>query len=232
LSAPLATITRLDVGEFTFPEDEPWPGETGVVVAYLVRHPDAVLLFDTGLGLGESELDARYHPRARPIGDVLAAEGLELGDVDLVVNCHLHADHAGQNVTFRGTPIYVQPAEREAARAPDYTIPAWVDGPGVEYRPVAGDHEVLPGVRVLATPGHSPGHQSLLVATAEGPTILAGQALYSVGEWIGRAGAREGRSSARDQPAYDRSVERLQAVDPVRVWFGHDRETWVRDRRP
>jgi len=224
------TITRLDVGEFTFPEDEPWPGETGVVVAYLVRHPDGILLFDTGLGLGESELDTRYHPRPRPIADVLAAERLAIGDIDLVVNCHLHADHAGQNATFRGVPIYVQPAERAAANEPDYTIGEWVDAPGLEYRPVAGDHDLMPGVRVVSTPGHSPGHQSLLIETADGPTVLAGQAVYSVGEWIGREGAREGRSSARDPAAYDRSVERLRAVDPVRVWFGHDRETWSRGR--
>jgi N-acyl homoserine lactone hydrolase len=223
-----ATIARLDVGEFTFPPDEPWPGETGVVVAYLVRDPDGILLFDTGLGLGESELDARYQPVPRPIEDVLRPEGLRLGDIDVVVNCHLHADHAGQNVTFRGIPIYVQPAEQKAARNPDYTIQAWIDGPGVDYRPVAGDHEILPGITILATPGHSPGHQSLLVVTDEGPTVLAGQAVYSVGEWTGRAGAREGRSSAPDQPAYDRSVDRLKGLDPVRVWFGHDRETWER----
>ncbi|HEX8026698.1 MAG TPA: N-acyl homoserine lactonase family protein [Candidatus Limnocylindrales bacterium] len=222
------TITRLDVGEFTFPADEPWPGETGVVVAYLVRHPDGLVLFDTGLGLGESELDDRYHPRPRPIGDVLAAERLAVGDIDVVVNCHLHADHAGQNVAFRGVPIHVQPAEREAARNPDYTIPAWIDGPELIYEEIAGDHDVLPGIRVLATPGHAPGHQSLLVETAEGPTILAGQALYSVGEWIGRPGAREGRSHAHDLPRYDASVAKLRAIDPVRVWFGHDRETWAR----
>ena len=222
-------ITRLDVGEFTFPADEPWPGETGVVVAYLVRHSDGIVLFDTGLGLGESELDERYHPRPRPIADVLAAERLTVADIDLVVNCHLHADHAGQNATFRGIPIHVQPAERAAARDPDYTIQAWVDGPEVIYREIAGDHELVPGIRVLATPGHSPGHQSLLVETNEGPTILAGQALYSVGEWTGRAGAREGRSHARDLPRYDASVAKLRAIDPVRVWFGHDRATWRRD---
>jgi N-acyl homoserine lactone hydrolase len=222
------SIARLDVGEFTFPDDEPWPGETGVVVAYLLRHPDAIVLFDTGLGLGQSPLDERYHPRPRPIADVLATEGLAIGDIDLVVNCHLHADHAGQNATLRGVPIVIQPAERAAARDPDYTIQSWIDGPDVVYRETAGDHDLLPGVRVLATPGHSPGHQSLLVETIEGPTILAGQALYSVGEWTGRPGAREGRTVARDQPAYDRSVAKLRAIDPVRVWFGHDRETWTR----
>jgi N-acyl homoserine lactone hydrolase len=230
MSEPRSVITRLDVGQFTFPADEPWPGETGVVVAYLVRHPEGLILFDTGLGLGKSELDARYHPEPRPIDAVLVEQRLGVADIDLVVNCHLHADHAGQNVAFRGIPIYVQPAELAAARRADYTIEAWIEGPGMTYRPVAGDHEILPGVTVISTPGHSPGHQSLLVATEEGPTILAGQALYSVGEWMGVAGAREGRSVARDQPAYDRSVAALRALDPVRVWFGHDRASWATRR--
>jgi glyoxylase-like metal-dependent hydrolase (beta-lactamase superfamily II) len=228
MSVRRPTITRLDVGEFTFPADEPWPGEIGVVVAYLVRHPDTLILFDTGLGLGESELDERYRPRPRPIAEVLAAQGVQLADIDLVANCHLHADHAGQNVAFTTAPIYVQAAERAAARDPDYTIQGWIDGPRVEYREIEGDHELVPGVRLLSTAGHSPGHQSLLVETDEGPTVLAGQALYSVGEWSGIAGAREGRSVARDQPAYDRSVAKLKAIDPVRVWFGHDRATWTR----
>jgi N-acyl homoserine lactone hydrolase len=239
MSAPArSVITRLDVGEFTFPGDEPWPGQVGVVVAYLVRHPEGLVLFDTGLGIAGSEdrrdrrlvreLEARYHPRPRPIEAVLAEQRIATDDVNVVVNCHLHPDHAGQNVAFRGIPIYVQAAERAAAANPDYTIPAWVDGPGVVYRLVEGDHEILPGITILATPGHSPGHQSLLVLTDEGPTLLAGQAVYSVGEWTGRAGAREGRSSARNQPSYDRSVDRLKEFDPVRVWFGHDRETWER----
>jgi N-acyl homoserine lactone hydrolase len=221
-------ISRLDVGEFTFPADEAWPGETGVVVAYLIRHADGIVLFDTGLGAGDPEVDARYRPRPRPIDDVLRAEGLRTGDIDVVVNCHLHADHAGQNVAFPGVPIYVQPAEWAAARDPDYTVRSWVEGPGVEYRQLAGDRDLTPGIRILSTPGHSPGHQSLVVETDEGPTILAGQALYSAGEWAGSAGAREGRTVARDQPAYDRSVAKLRALDPVRVWFGHDRETWTR----
>jgi N-acyl homoserine lactone hydrolase len=224
----VSAVTRLDVGEFTFPADEPWPGETGVVVAYLVRHRDAIVLFDTGLGFDSPELDARYHPRPRHIDEVLAEVGLAIRDIDVVVNCHLHADHAGQNALFQGTPIYVQPAERAAAREPQYTIGEWVDGPGVEYRPVAGDHEILPGIQVVATPGHTAGHQSLLVVTAEGPTILAGQAVYSVGEWTAATGAREGRSTAPDTAAYDASVAKLRAFDPVRVWFGHDRITWQR----
>jgi N-acyl homoserine lactone hydrolase len=223
-----STITRLDVSEFTFPDDEPYAGQTGVVVAYLIRHPDAIVLFDTGIGLGSSELDARYHPRPRPIGDVLAEQSLQVADINVVVNCHLHADHAGQNVAFPRIPIYVQPAEWQASQQPDYTITEWLGLTTADYRRVAGDHEVLPGVRVIATPGHTAGHQSVVVETAEGSTVLTGQAVYSAGEWTAEPGAREGRSTARDRDAYDASVDKLRALDPVRVWFAHDRETWRR----
>ena len=224
-------VQRLMLGTFVRPPEETGTGAPRVeaVFGYLVRHDRGHLLLDTGLGRGDQQTEDWYRPRRVDLVTALASAGAALSDVDVVVNCHLHADHAGQNATFRAIPIHVQPAERAAARDPDYTIQAWVDGPEVIYREIAGDHELVPGIRVLATPGHSPGHQSLLVETDEGPTILAGQALYSVGEWTGRAGAREGRSHARDLPRYDASVAKLRAIDPVRVWFGHDRATWSRD---
>jgi len=81
-------------------------------------------------------------------------------------------------------------------------------------------------VRVVGTPGHTPGHQSLVIDTPEGPIVLAGQALYSRGEWLDVPGAREGRSRAWDADAYDASVRRLRDIQPVRVYFGHDREFW------
>ena len=114
-----------------------------------------------------------------------------------------------------------------SGRASDYTIEAWVDGPGVVYRPITGDHEILPGVEVVATPGHSPGHQSLLATTDEGPTILAGQACYTAAEWAGDSTLLGGRSAAPDVDAYDRSIRRLRDLRSVRVRFGHDRASWT-----
>jgi glyoxylase-like metal-dependent hydrolase (beta-lactamase superfamily II) len=224
----IADIVPLVLGEFRFAVDEPHAGEAGVVVAYAVRHSGGVLLFDTGFGFGNDELDAYYRIKARRVPDVLAEAGIAMDDITAVVNCHLHVDHAGQNSLFPGIPIYVQPAEWQIAHTTEHTILDWIDFPGADYRPIAGDHEPVDGIRIVATPGHTVGHQSLVVATARGDVVLAGQALYTPGEWTGERGAREGRSRAPDQEAYDRSVERLKALDPAEVDFGHDRATWSR----
>ena len=223
-------IVPVPMGEFRFAADEPYAGEPGVVIAYAVRHPAGVLLFDTGFGFGNAELDAYYQVRALPVAQALADAGIAHDDIAAVVNCHLHVDHAGQNGDFPGIPIYVQEAEWEVAHTTDHTILDWIDTPGAEYRRIHGDHDLFDGIRIIATPGHTPGHQSLVVETPAGPHVLAGQAVYSPGEWTGEPGAREGRTRAPDPDAYDRSLDRLRALDPVRVWFGHDADPWSRRR--
>jgi len=64
------------------------------------------------------------------------------------------------------------------------------------------------------------------VETGEGPLLLAGQAVYSHGEWQDIDGARNGENHARDGEAYRRSVRRLKALNPKRVLCGHDRQGW------
>jgi len=222
-----AEIVALDIGEFRFPDDEPWAGELGVVVAYAIRRREGVLLFDTGFGFGSPGLEARYRQTGRRVADVLAGAGIRLAEVDLVANCHLHADHAGQNASLPGIPIHVQRAELARARAGGYTIPEWIDGAGVIYVEAEGDHELVPGIRVVSSPGHSSGHQSLVVDQRDGPVVLTGQAVYGLDEWRGTPG-REGATSATDRPAYDASLARLRAIDPSRALFAHDRRPWSR----
>jgi glyoxylase-like metal-dependent hydrolase (beta-lactamase superfamily II) len=219
-------VIALNMGEFTFPPAEEYAGQTGVVVGYAIRHAAGTFLFDTGFGFGNAELDDYYNVRANRLPDVLAQAGVDQPEITAVANCHLHADHSGQNLLFPGVPIYVQPAEWAIAHEPDYTIVDWIDFPGATYVHRAGDHEVAPGIRIYATPGHSPGHQSVVVETREGALLLAGQAVYSHGEWSGIAGAREGESVARDGDAYRASVARLRKLHPKRVLFGHDRRGW------
>ncbi|MFL5676512.1 MAG: hypothetical protein ACJ77X_02620, partial [Chloroflexota bacterium] len=64
--------------------------------------------------------------------------------------------------------------------------------------------------------------------TADGDLVLTGQAVYTPGEWAGDPSAREGRSRAADQAAYDASIARLRSIEPTRVGFAHDRGTWSR----
>jgi glyoxylase-like metal-dependent hydrolase (beta-lactamase superfamily II) len=219
-------VLPFDAGTFTFPEDEPWPGEEGVVVAHALRARDGrVFLFDTGIAEGDPDLDARYHAVERPLDAALAAIGVELPQVEAATNCHLHADHAGQNHNLPGVPIYVQAAERRLAAGPDYTIASFINGPGVRYVEIEGDRDVAPGIRILATPGHTAGHQSLLVETRRGRVLLTGQAVYSRDEWLDHPG-REGRTHARDLAAYDASLARLRGLRPAVVHFAHDRRTW------
>ena len=73
------------------------------------------------------------------------AAGLAIGEITAVANCHLHADHSGQNLLFPGVPIFVQPAEWAAAHGPEeYTINDWIDFPGARYEQIPGDWFLLP----------------------------------------------------------------------------------------
>src|SRR4051794_34947131 len=99
----MTEVIALSMGEFTFRDDDPWPGQTGVVVAYAVRHRGGVFLFDTGIGLGNAEFDASYMVRARPLPEVLERAGVDQGEITAIANCHLHADHSGQNLRFRAS---------------------------------------------------------------------------------------------------------------------------------
>lgn len=223
-------VVALPTGEFTFPLDgDEYPGQAGLVVAYAIRQPGGIFLFDTGFAPAGPELDEFYvqwDVRPRDIDEVFAEAGIDPGEITAIANCHLHLDHSGGNSRFPGTPIYVQRSEWSAAHEPDYTYLPSIDFPGATYIELDGEVDPLPGMRIVPTPGHSPGHQSLVIDSPDGLLLLAGQAVYSRGEWVGRSDAREGASTARDRAAYDRSLTRLKALNPKEVLFGHDRQGW------
>jgi N-acyl homoserine lactone hydrolase len=217
-------IEAIEVAGFTHPAGSPAAGHRGIVMAYAVVHPAGLLLFDTGIGTGDPEIDEAYHPTVRDLPSLMRERGLPPDEVVALACSHLHFDHAGQNAAFPGRPIHVQAAERAAARAADYTVDAWVDFPGARYVEHAGEAELLPGVRLIPTPGHTPGHQSLVVDRTAGRTVLIGQAVYSRAEWEGSAApGGSGLDSAWDRAAYRSSVARLRALQPDVVLFGHDR---------
>jgi N-acyl homoserine lactone hydrolase len=227
-----ARVLPLNVAELRLPEGEHWPaGKPFPIVAHAITHRDGVFLFDTGIGTGNQEVEELFSPERYPLEGALAAHGIAMADVTAVANCHLHCDHSGQNGLFPERPIFVQRAEWAMVHEPDYTIPDWVDVPGLSYELIEGEAEVAPGLRLIPTPGHAPGHQSLVVDTLEGTVVIAGQAVLSLAEWQGSTDETEtGEPKPDDErhAAYVASVARLRALNPVRVHFVHDPAVWAR----
>ncbi len=135
-------------------------GSTVPGYAWLV---DDRILVDTGMVDSTPELDEEWGVELLPWPD--------LGEIEAIVNTHLHFDHCGGNRRFAGVPTYVQRAELSAVSEPDYLV-EWVRFEGADYRELDGDADLFDGISVLFTPGHSPGHQCVVVETDEGPVVL------------------------------------------------------------
>lgn len=217
----LPPIHRLLLAEMTCPDFHPTPGEDVEVFGYLVEHPDGAVLVDTGIGSDNDFLNRAYQPRHVPLAKALAVHGRRLSDVVAVVNSHLHFDHCGNNREFSGIPTWVQEAEVAAARQPHYTVREWFDFEGAALEIVDGEAEVLPGLRLLPTPGHTPGHQSLLVEGGGRRALVVAQAAYTLAEW--GEGPNAVPSSAEGlRESYVESFGRLRQLAADEVYLSHD----------
>lgn len=177
------------------------------VYVHVIDHPDARVLVDTGI----KELHpavADMDPRLRRLDE----QDFDLAGIDVVVNTHLHFDHCGGNHLFAGRPIYVQRQELDDAHSKeDYTIREWVDAPGAQYVPVDGELELLPGIRLVPAPGHTPGTQVVVIETGGPPVIIGGD----VAVWFGEL----------DQPHTEGQLL-VRAYDPALVWLAHEHQPW------
>jgi N-acyl homoserine lactone hydrolase len=212
----LATVTSVPESHPEYETFAPFP-----VHAWVIRHPEGAIVVDTGIGTGNDAIDEWYRPHTTSLTTALVDAGLAPSEIAAVVISHLHFDHCGQQSTL-SAPTYVQAAEFETAKAPGYTVPDWADIPQSRLRLVHGDEEIVDGIRLLATPGHTPGHQSVLIEAGGERVVIAAQCAYRAEEL--RTG-QPASTNLHDESWADEarhSLQRLRALAPLTAHFSHD----------
>lgn len=201
----------------------------------LLRTPEGNILFDTGLHpvhVARPEATFGPNPSMTIVMEAqdgvvarLASVGVKPDDIAIVVNSHLHFDHAGNNGAFPKATFIVQGDHLAYAKGrPNFPGIYW-DIPELTYVPAAGRAKVAKGIEVVPTPGHAPGHQSLVVDLAEtGRVVLTGDAAFT------RENLRRGEIPAIDQDAAKKSLALISSLvngDLERVFTSHDAEAWA-----
>jgi N-acyl homoserine lactone hydrolase len=220
----------------------PWEPElgdryAGPVAAFLIRLDDGTnVLVDTGISP-----DHIADPEARipgpdvvvtmtPADDIrhqLGLLGLRPSDIDFVVTTHFDFDHCGGNRFFPAATFVVQREQYDYAKAhPERCFPEDWDREELSYRLVDGDLELLPGIELVTTPGHAPGHQSLVIRGLPdtGTVIIASDAAHTHVEF------EEERVDGTPDPETIRaSIRKLKAIrdaEGATVLLCHDAAAW------
>jgi glyoxylase-like metal-dependent hydrolase (beta-lactamase superfamily II) len=216
-------IALNDMGRFS-------PGYSGPgvlsVTCYLIKHSQGWLLFDTGLGdqLVNMPEGQRSNAGVWTVKKTLAAQLAEIGlkpsDINFLALSHSHGDHVGNVKLFPQATLLVQKAEYDW---PDPTgTPRFP--PGQPVRKVEGDHDVFGdgSVWLIATPGHSPGHQCLLVKLPKTGTImLTGDAVHTKANWDSKRTPIQNFDSVQSAAALNRMAAVLKEHNGE-LWIGHE----------
>jgi glyoxylase-like metal-dependent hydrolase (beta-lactamase superfamily II) len=237
LPAAAAGVDKLYVlycGQISAPDQSRWsPGvNVGVPIelsdnCYLIHNTKGWFLWDTGLpdALAASPDGVKNGPMLAKRTKTLAAQLAELGvkpaDIKGVGISHTHPDHIGNVEEFPQTMLYVQKAE--------YDWPAENGAPRFKpEHPVTnldGDHDVFGdgSVVILSTPGHTPGHQSLLVRLPNtGVIVLSGDAAHFKDNWDNRRVPPFNTSKDQTLASMQRIADIL-AKEHGQLWINHDK---------
>lgn len=234
--APDIELWRLDCGTIELSDAGPfsdthlYDGETRTLTdsCYLVRNGNRYLLWDTGLPAALKGTSAAQWvftlSLEQTIADQLAELGLTPDNVTFLGVSHYHDDHIGQAAAYPGAELLIARADAEQILAQEMAgaiaqLSPWLapDATGKVTR-IAGDHDVFGdgSVVIKAMPGHTPGHQALLVRLPEtGPVMLTGD-LYHFEEQIENRGVPTFNTDRADTLAsferFDQMAETLRAT--------------------
>ncbi len=216
-------IALNDASDFT-------PGASGpghlTVTCYLVKHAKGWVLFDTGVGDHIFNMPNGQKSRAgnwtvkKTLESQLAELGLKPTDITYVALSHSHGDHVGNLGLFSQSTLIVQKPEWE------WKPPVGVNPfkPGMKAITPEGDHDLFGdgSVVLIATYGHSPGHQNMLVRLPKtGAIMFTGDSVHTKTNWDG------GRVPQRNHnvPQSLQALERMRAVlkeNKAELWIGHE----------
>lgn len=202
-------ITPLDVGDMTYDVSETLirrgMGQKAneKFVAWYVTDGKTKIVVDTGLP--SLEQSQKYHSYTEPriaenqkIKNALAAKGVDANEISLVLLTHLHWDHAGGLEHFPDARIIVSKEELKYAvdpcpihysaydaAQPGHVVPAYLKVlPQIETITME-EQEILPGISMIPTPGHTVGSMSVVVSTDDGPYVITGDAVACYGNVYG-----------------------------------------------
>ena len=225
----------LDCGHISAPDQSRWsPGvNVGVPLqlsdnCYLIHHAQGWFLWDTGLPdaiadkpEGVKGANGFEMKRPKSVTAQLAALDLKPDDIKAMAVSHTHPDHMGNVEEFPQAMLYVQRAEYDwpgEGGAPRFK-------PGHPVTKLDGDHDVFGdgSVVILSTPGHTPGHQSLLVRLPKtGAVVLSGDAVHFKDNWDNRR--VPGMNFNKEQTlASMQRIADILAKEHAQLWINHDR---------
>ena len=197
---------------------------------YLIKHSQGWFLWDTGIpdavaampnGLAPADPKAVTWHRPKTLAAQLDQLGVKPSDIKAMAISHTHPDHIGNVEMFPTAMLYVQKAEYEwpgANNAPRFK-------PEHPVTELEGDRDIFGdgSLTILSTPGHTPGHQSLLVRLPHtGPVILTGDAVHFKSNWENR-GVPVNNFSKEQTLASMQKLSDIMTKEKAQLWINHDK---------
>jgi N-acyl homoserine lactone hydrolase len=197
---------------------------------YLIHHAQGWLLWDTGIpdavasmpeGLTPADPRSVHWLRATTLAQSLETLGVKPADIKFIAISHTHPDHIGNVELFPQATLLVQKAE--------YEWPGQNGAP--RFKPehpvmkLEGDHDVFgdDSVIIIATPGHTPGHQSLLVKLPKtGAVVLSGDAVHFQKNWDNRRVPENNVDKEKTLASMERIADTM-TKEKATLWINHDK---------
>ena len=206
---------------------------------YLIKHASGWLLWDSGMSdtiaatpegvTAASGLLTLYVKKT--LASQLEALGVAPSDIKRVAFSHFHSDHVGNANLFTAATLYIQQPEYDAAFGPDAAkfgfAPKFYDKlAGNKTVKLNGDHDVFGdgSVMIISTPGHTPGHQCLLVHLPQtGAVVLSGDMVHFQDNWDHRRVPARNFNKEQTTQSMER-VAKLLKDEHAQLWINHDKE--------